>query len=129
VERFRRLITYGLLLVFGLLLSRSFLPTSFAGQTENCDEFAHIHKYSAHSPQTPHNASFLKPFESSARQQDEGCHSGQILSQVLILPVREVIRLAATPGSRFDLVFSIENTHANPVLEPRRRPPRASLLS
>lgn len=116
----KRLITLGLLVIFGVLLSKNMFPSMHESNSAECDEFGHIHLYKlnlSHSSNPHHQV--------EQNDGDENCHAGKNIYSYSLFPIdlNDIIN-PIIPR----LVFTdyTINYFQTPDLDPLRKPPRLS---
>jgi hypothetical protein len=112
----KRLIAVGILIVFGVLLSKSLLPS--IGDTNNCDEFGHIHLYHM-DKSTDSNHANLKV------SKDDNCHAGKNIFSFSFTAAQNVVVAVSFDQSSVIIPYN-DNSPKNPYIEPRKKPPRFS---
>jgi hypothetical protein len=124
----KRSTAYGLLMLLVLLALKSLLPYS-ASTAENCDEFAHIHRYKIHlsAQNTSAHESLNADDENRDHRSDadKECHAAQSVFTYSTLPQELILNPYVVPRTSFALIFEITHRFASPYLDPLRRPPRA----
>lgn len=119
--RFRRSFSLCLLVVLSLMVLKNFVIQDHP-QHGSCDEFGHLH-WSLHQADSQSHEDHHNTSESKKRETE--CRAGQsIFAYAVVLSVPVVV-----PPS-FELnrswVQRPVRMNEDPVLEPRRRPPRAA---
>ena len=120
--RKKSLISYVLLVIFGMLILKNLLPLTSENNGQNCEEFAHIHLYQTAQKFEVYQLQTPKPL---GKESNSDCHSGKSIFGYSLFPVGtpEITAIEFPSVSR--IFSSIENNYKNPFIEPHRKPPRS----
>jgi hypothetical protein len=111
---FRCWTAWGLIiLLFVFLLVKNLTPYSET-TSENCGEFAHIHRFLWSTA----------PSSQAEASSGQDCHSAQSIFTASALPVEFHLQPFNLPRISFAWVFSLQTDFPSPDISPLRRPPR-----
>jgi hypothetical protein len=113
-----RLVSIFMLFVFSVFMLKS--AFFFTSETQNCNEFAHIHNFNFHK--IADHKEHVQDYQT--QDKDESCHAASILSGIYIfiedifMPVKINVRKI-----QFKL-SSVDNLYVSPDLAKHRQPPK-----
>lgn len=111
VSKFNRCTSILLLIVFGFLVFKNLLAFSGQYQTDNCNEFAHVHKYRTTSESPEHS------------KKNEQCHGASMTSTSVLIPKLEIEYISEVRVLEFGVSLNYK-IPKGPFPEPRLKPPR-----
>ncbi len=116
-------ITYSLLFIFSVFLTKNLFLNTSDLTAISCSEFGHIHTFNQSTLLTKYSTNHSLQSESSEL---EDCHQSALISANCVLNIKNYQFIVNTSKIIFSLAFKISNNFKSPLIEPFRRPPRAT---